>query len=90
MIDVASGAADTHATSLPCDPLESSEIKEYQVTTRNLEKFLDVPPTDDNYYIGINKKLPCGSSNGLAYVDDGYGAVLKIQFVRKEYAGAKK
>lgn len=24
----------------------------------------------------------------MAYVDDGYGAVLKIQFVRKEYANA--
>ena len=47
--------------------------------------FLDVPPTDDNYYYGINKQLPVGSSNGLAYVDDGQGAILKIQFVRKEY-----
>ena len=26
-----------------------------------------------------------GTSNGLAYVDDGYGTVLKIQFVKKEY-----
>lgn len=26
-----------------------------------------------------------GCSNGLAYVDDGYGAVLKIQFVKKGY-----
>jgi ATP-dependent Lon protease len=26
-----------------------------------------------------------GSSNGLAYIDDGYGSVLKIQFVRKGY-----
>lgn len=26
-----------------------------------------------------------GSTNGLAYVDDGYGNVLKIQFIRKEY-----
>jgi ATP-dependent Lon protease len=25
------------------------------VTSRNLEKFLDVPPTDDTYYQGINK-----------------------------------
>ena len=35
--------------------------------------------------MGINKQLPCGSANGLAYVDDGYGTVLKIQFVRKDY-----
>lgn len=55
------------------------------MNTKNLERFLDVAPTDDNYYIGINKQLPCGSSNGLAYVDDGYGAVLKIQFVKKIY-----
>lgn len=53
-------------------------IKEYQVNTKNLERFLDVAATDDNYYSGINKELPLGSSNGLAYVDDGYGAVLKI------------
>jgi ATP-dependent Lon protease len=44
-----------------------------------------VAPTDDNYYEGINKQLPVGSSNGLAYVDEGYGAVLKIQFVIKEF-----
>lgn len=60
-------------------------IKTYQINSRNVEKFLDVPPTDDNYYQNINKQLPIGSSNGLAYVDDGYGTVLKIQFVRKEY-----
>jgi len=46
---------------------------------------LDVPSTDDNYYYGINQELPVGSSNGLAYVDDGYGTVLKIQFVRKDF-----
>jgi len=44
-----------------------------------------VPQTDDHYYVGINKQLPVGSSNGLAYVDDGQGAVLKIQFVQKNY-----
>jgi len=49
-----------------------------------------VSPTDDTYYKGINKQLPTGSSNGLAYVDDGYGAVLKIQFVKKEYGRFKK
>jgi Lon-like ATP-dependent protease len=55
-----------------------SELKEYQINTKNLERFLDIAPTDDTYYSGINKQLPVGSSNGLAYVDDGYGAVLKI------------
>lgn len=50
-----------------------------------MERFLDVAPTDNNYYKGINKELPLGSSNGLAYVDDGYGTVLKIQFVKKIY-----
>jgi ATP-dependent Lon protease len=60
-------------------------VKEYCVNTKNLEKFLDVPSTDDQYYQNINKKLPIGCANGLAYVDDGYGAVLKIQFVIKEY-----
>jgi hypothetical protein len=30
-------------------------MKEYQVNTKNLERFLDVPPTDDNYYQNINK-----------------------------------
>jgi len=55
------------------------------VNSRNLERFLDVPSTDDNYYQGINKQLPMGSANGLAYVDEGYGSVLKIQFVIKEY-----
>jgi len=46
---------------------------------------LDVAPSDDSFYININKQLPVGTSNGLAYVNDGYGAVLKIQFVKKEY-----
>lgn len=46
---------------------------------------MDVAQTDDNYYNNINKELPKGSTNGLAYVDDGYGAVLKIQFVKKVY-----
>jgi len=55
------------------------------VNTKNLERFLDVAPTDDNYFINIDKQLPKGCSNGLAYVDDGYGSVLKIQFVKKEY-----
>lgn len=64
----------------------SIAVKEYQVNTSNLEVFLDVAPTDDNYYQGINGQLPIGSSNGLAYVDDGMGSVLKIQFVRREFS----
>jgi len=39
--------------------------------------------TDDTFYNNINKELPIGSANGLAYVDDGYGAVLKIQIIKK-------
>lgn len=65
-------------------------VKEYQVNTKNLELFLDVPPTDDHYYQGINQRLPVGSSNGLAYIDDGQGTVLKIQFVKREYANKAK
>lgn len=64
---------------------EIDVAKQYQVNTKNLERFLDVAPTDDNYYTNINKQLNKGCSNGLAYVDDGYGAVLKIQFVKKIY-----
>jgi len=56
--------------------------KTYQINTENLEVFLEEPSTDDLYYEGINETQPIGCSNGLAYVDDGYGAVLKIQFVR--------
>jgi hypothetical protein len=44
-----------------------------------------VAPSDDNFYVDINKQLPIGSSNGLAYVNDGYGAVLKIQFIKKMF-----
>ena len=63
---------------------------EYQINTKNLETFLDIPPTDDSYYININKQLPVGSSNGLAYVNDGYGVVLKIQFVKRGKTEAEK
>ena len=65
-------------------------LKQYQINTKNMESFLDVAPTDDNYYHNINKELNRGCSNGLAYVDDGYGAVLKIQFVKKGYRLPKK
>jgi ATP-dependent Lon protease len=51
---------------------------EYQINTKNVEKFLDVPPTDDAYFANLNKTLPIGSSNGLAYVNDGYGTLMKI------------
>ena len=57
--------------------------KIYQINTENLEAFLDQPSTDDLYYEGINKTQPVGCSNGLAYIDDGYGSVLKIQFIKK-------
>ena len=70
--------------SLPEGPVE------YQINTKNLETFLDIPPTDDSYYININKELPVGSSNGLAYVNDGYGVVLKIQFVKRGKTEAEK
>lgn len=49
---------------------------------------MDVPSTDDTFYLNINKELPVGSANGLAYVNDGYGAVLKIQFVKKSYGAS--
>jgi ATP-dependent Lon protease len=63
------------------------EIKHvtYEINTHNLEKYLDLPTTDDFYFEGINQSLPVGCSNGLAYLNDGYGAVLKIQFVRNEF-----
>ena len=48
--------------------------------------FLDIPSTDDTFYVDINKTLPIGSANGLAYVNDGYGAVLKIQFIKRLYS----
>ena len=78
------GAAEAAHHLVPETDIE----KQYQVNTQNLETFLDVNPTDDNYYHDINKQLNTGCSNGLAYVDDGYGAVLKIQFVKKWYASS--
>jgi ATP-dependent Lon protease len=51
-----------------------------------LEKLLDFPSTDDTFYVDINKTLPIGSANGLAYVNDGYGAILKIQFIKRLYS----
>jgi len=33
----------------------NSGLKEYQVNSKNLERFLDVAATDDHYYNGINK-----------------------------------
>jgi ATP-dependent Lon protease len=50
----------------------------YEVNTYNLEKYLDIPTTDDFYYQNINKVLPVGTSNGLAFINDGSGSVLKI------------
>lgn len=48
-----------------------------------------MPPSDDSFYVNINKELPVGTSNGLAYVNDGYGAILKMQFVKKSYGQAQ-
>ena len=70
-------------------PQISEATIDYQVNTKNLERFLDVPMTDDSFYIDINKELPIGSANGLAYVQDGYGAVLKIQFIKRIYGKDK-
>lgn len=67
------------ATSVVLPPVDIN----YQVNSKNLERFLDIPMTDDTFYLNINKELPVGSANGLAYVNDGYGSVLKIQFIKK-------
>ena len=48
---------------------------------------MDIPATDNTFYLDINKTLPIGSANGLAYVNDGYGAILKIQFIKRLYRG---
>ena len=55
------------------------------ISTQNLEQFLDFPSTDDHYYKNLNQELPIGCANGLAYLDEGYGSVLKIQFVEKAF-----
>ena len=65
------------------------EDVEYQINSKNLERFLDIPPSDDNYYKDINLGLPVGSSNGLAYVNDGYGVVLKIQVIKRNKAAVE-
>jgi ATP-dependent Lon protease len=87
ILDALVGSSQTAPTIFKHDVPEKV-IKEYQINTKNLEKFLDVPSTDDNYYAGINKQQQPGCSNGLAYVDEGYGTILKIQFVVKNYSKA--
>lgn len=67
-------------------PSPQEELIEYQINTKNLETFLDIPDTDDSYFLNINKEQAVGSANGLAYVNDGYGVVLKIQFVKRTVA----
>mmetsp|Transcript_370 Transcript_370/g.329 ORF Transcript_370/g.329 Transcript_370/m.329 type:complete len:261 (-) Transcript_370:26-808(-) len=62
---------------------DETEAAHYQVNSENLDKFLDLSMNDDYYYQNINKTLPVGCANGLAYIDSGYGSVLKIQFVKK-------
>lgn len=54
------------------------EHVEYQVNSKNLEKFLDENHEDSTFYKDLNKELPVGSVNGLAFVKAGYGSVLKI------------
>ena len=51
-VDTATAAA-TDATTAPAlykAELPEKLVKDYQVNTKNLELFLDVPPTDDHYY----------------------------------------
>lgn len=55
----------------------------YQVNTQNLDVFIDDQHVDELYYEGLNRGLPIGCSNGLAYMTDGAGAIMKIQIVRK-------
>ena len=45
---------------------------------KNLEVFLYLQATDDQYYQGINQRLTICSSNDLAYIDNGYKIILKI------------
>lgn len=94
--DVTVAAADQSETILEDEaaeitpgPLSEEDIKRYQINTHNLEKFLDVPSTDDYYYQRINEELPVGCANGLAYIDSGYGSVLKIQFVKRPFSKEK-
>lgn len=65
--------------------VDPESIIRYQINSKNLEKFLDSPKTDDYYYRNINQALPLGCANGLAYIDSGYGSVLKIQFVKRPF-----
>ena len=65
------------------------DYKVYQINSNNLEQFLDVPNTDDYYYEKINETLPIGCANGLAYIDSGYGSVLKIQFTKRSFTKDK-
>ena len=84
-VTVSDGAAEPDPKGIPID----KEILKYQINSRNLEKFLDVPNTDDFYYDRINEKQPIGCANGLAYIDSGYGSVLKIQFVKRQFTKEK-
>lgn len=81
---------DPDAAELTFIP-EAGEIEvkpiQYEINTKNLEKYLDIPSTDDYYFEKINQALPVGCSNGLAYINDGNGSVLKIQFVKKDFGG---
>jgi endopeptidase La len=80
-------AADVFPNAIEETPLQ--EVTRYQINSKNLEKFLDVASTDDYYYSNINQTLPIGCANGLAYIDSGYGCVLKIQFVKRPFTKDK-
>ena len=49
------GQTGTAADETLVDPAEvaASEV-EYQINTKNLERFLDIAPSDDSFYEGIN------------------------------------
>lgn len=74
---------DSEVAEIDTNAVLDVEAVRYQINSNNLERFLDVPNTDDYYYERINETLPVGCANGLAYIDSGYGSVLKIQFVKK-------
>ena len=88
--DVTNEEASDEAAEIDSSAVaEPVEVRRYQINSQNLEKFLDVPSTDDYYYENINEQLPIGCANGLAYIDSGYGSVLKIQFVKRSFTKDK-
>ena len=47
---------DAASTDIHPQIQSPESLKEYQINTKNLEKFLDISPTDDNYFRNINKQ----------------------------------